>query len=61
MLHAIEKIDPKLVSKNDQRLITKFFINMTQFDMKNLSTNIFKDEFELDNKFADQFFIILKN
>jgi len=61
LLHAIEKIDPKFVSKNDQKLVIDFFTKMIQLDIKNLPTKILKNKYKLDDKFADQFFIILKN
>ncbi len=61
LLHAIEKINPKLISEYDQEFIIKFFTHMIQLDMKNLSPKVSKNQYKLDDTFADQFFITLKN
>ncbi len=61
LLHAIEKINPSLVSKLDSELIDKFFTNLIKFDLKSNISKFSGKNQELDEKFADQFFIILKN
>lgn len=61
LLHAVEKIDPNLISKNDQRFVSTFFSNLLQLDMINPSTKVLKNKDKLDDRFADQFFIIMKN
>jgi len=60
LLHSIEKIKPTLVSKHDSELIDKFFTNLIKLDIKSKVSGFSKNQFTLEEKFADQFFIILK-
>jgi len=61
LLHAIEKIDYKLISKKDEDYIDKFFSKMINLDLNSSATNFSKNKSKIDDVFADQFFITLKN